>query len=186
MGPVIGGARADGQRQCDVIVAGGSEDSQLCLEVCLLGEHVFDGTAVGGGEGCGCSEFGAIEVAAQITASSLRGAQCLSVGVVGGGNRFVDIGVGDDVLGAAGRGGAGGVGGGQRRVEALGGGDGGQGHASQAQVCSGRGDVEWVGVGGVRAGCRVVLVPSRSGRASASYWASASAHWSITSCTACQ
>ena len=137
MGPVIGGARVDDQRQCDVIVAGGSQDSQFCLEVCLLGEHVLGGTVVCGGEGGGGRQFGAIEVAAQITASSMRGAQCLSVGVVGGGNRPIDICVSKDVFGAAGRGGAGGVGGGQRRVEALGGGEGGQGHASQAQVCSG-------------------------------------------------
>src|SRR6478609_5896945 len=107
MGAVIGGARADGQRQCDVILAGGSQDSQLCLEVCLLGEHALGGTAVGGGVGGGGRQFGAIEVAPQITASSLRGAQCLPVGVVGGGNRPIDICVGNDVLGSVGRGGAG-------------------------------------------------------------------------------
>jgi hypothetical protein len=137
VGAVIGGARADGQRQCDVILAGGRQDSQFCLEVCVLGEDVFDGTVVCGGVGGGGGQFGVIEVAAQITASSLRGAQCLSVGVVGCGDRFIDISAGNDVLGAAGRGGAGSVGGGQRRVETLGGGEGGQGHASQAQVCSG-------------------------------------------------
>ena len=87
MGPVLGGARADDQRQCDVIPAGRSQDSQLCLELGLLGEHVLDGTAVCGGEGGGGRQFGAIEVAAQSTASSLRGAQCLPVGVVGGGDR---------------------------------------------------------------------------------------------------
>src|SRR5215212_118985 len=159
MGAVIGGARADGQRQCDVILAGGSQDSQFCLEFCLLGEHVLDGTAVCGGVGGGGRQFGAIEVAPQITASSLRGAQCLSVGVVGCGNRPIDICVSNDVLGSAGRGGTGSVGGGQRRVEALGGGEGGQGHASQAQVCSGRGDVEWVGIGGGEEVVELCLCP---------------------------
>ena len=73
---------------------------------------MLDGTAVCGGEGGGGRQFGTIEVAAQITASSLRGAQCLSVGVVGGGVRPIDFCVSNDVLGAAGRGGAGCVGGG--------------------------------------------------------------------------
>src|SRR6478672_1866806 len=130
MGPVLGGARADGQRQCDVILAGGRQDSQLCVEICLLGEHVLDGTAVCGGEGGGGRQFGAVEVAPQSTASSLRGAHCLAVGVVGGGNRPIDICVSNDALGAAGRGGAGDVGGRDRWVESLGGRDGGQGHTS--------------------------------------------------------
>src|SRR6476659_10458959 len=104
MGPIIGGARADGQRQCDVILAGRSQDSQLCLEICLLGEHVLDGTAVCGGEGGGGRKFGAIEVAPQITASSMRGAQCLSVGVVGCGDRPIDISACTDVFGSDGGG----------------------------------------------------------------------------------
>jgi hypothetical protein len=46
------------------------------------------GRLSGGGEGGGGRQFSAIEVAPQITASSLRGAQCPSVGVVGCGNRY--------------------------------------------------------------------------------------------------
>ena len=60
---------------------------------------------------------------------------------------------------AAGCVGAGGIGGRDRWVEAFGGGDGGQRHTSQAEVCSGGGDVEWVSVGSVEQVVELCLCP---------------------------